>query len=116
MKYRVIKTRKSECQNLVIIFKGDKLIVGEKYNECEDWGDWYFCEVQNHIKGRVPKQVIKWLSRNEGEALANYFAKEMSVEVGELLIGTQALNGWIWCQNFSSQEEGWVPLENLVQI
>jgi hypothetical protein len=116
MKYQVIKKHKSENPNPVIIFKGDKLIIGEKYHECEDWDDWYFCETPNHIKGRVPKQVIKWLSSNEGEALANYFAKEMDVEEGDLLTGTKKLNGWVWCLNLSSQEAGWVPIENLVQI
>ena len=112
----MIKKHKSESPNPVIIFKGDKLIISGKYHEFEGWDDWYFCETPNQIRGRVPKQVIKRLSSNEGEALTNYFAKEMDVEEGDLLTGAKKLNGWVWCLNLSSQEEGWVPIENLVQI
>ncbi len=117
MEYQVIKRYKSECQNPIIIFKGDTFSIDEKYNDDWDgWDDWYFCETQEQIKGWVPKQVIKWLSNNEGEALANYFAKEMDVDEGELLTGIKELNGWVWCKNLSSKEEGWVPIKNLVRI
>ncbi len=115
--YRVIKKHETKLPNPIIIFKGDTFSVDEKYNEdWDNWDDWYFCETQNQGKGWVPKQVIKWLSSNEGEALTNYFANEINVDEGELLVGTKELNGWLWCQNLSSKEEGWVPVENLVQI
>ena len=116
MKYQVIKKHKSEFPNPIIITKGDKLIIGEKSDKHEAWNDWYFCETQDQIKGWVPKQIIKWLSDNEGEVLENYSAQEMDVDEGALLTGTKKLNGWIWCQNLSSKDEGWVPLENLVQV
>ena len=116
MKYQVIKRYKSEFSNPIIIFKGDRFTISKKYNGYGASDDWYFCETQNHIKGLVPKQVIKWLSDNEGEARVNYFAKEMDADEGEVLIGIKVLNGWIWCQKPSSKEEGWIPVENLVQI
>ncbi len=116
MKYQVIKMHRNEFPNPIIISKGDRLIIGEKSDEHEAWDDWCFCETQDQIKGWVPKQVIKWVSDSEGEALENYCAKEMDVNDGEILIGAKILNGWVWCQNPSSKEEGWVPVENLVQI
>lgn len=116
MKYQVIKEHRSEFPNPIIILKGDKLVIGEKSDEHEAWNDWYFCETRDQVKGWVPKQVIKWLKGNEGEALEDYTAKEMDVDEGEILSGTKILNGWIWCQNLSSKEEGWVPAENLIHI
>lgn len=116
MKYQVIKKHQSEFPNPIIFSKGERLIIGEKSDEREAWNDWYFCEAPNQIKGWVPKQVIKWLSDNEGEALEDYSAKEMDVDKGEILIGVKELNGWVWCQNSSSKEEGWVPVENLILV
>lgn len=107
---------KSEFPNPINFSKGDRLIIGEKSDEHEAWNDWYFCETQDRNNGWVPKQVIKWLGNNEGEALENYTAKEMDVDEGEVLIGIKVLNGWVWCQNPSSKEEGWVPLENLATL
>ena len=48
MKYQVIKTHQSEFPNPIMISKGERLIIGEKYDEHDAWNDWYFCETQNH--------------------------------------------------------------------
>ena len=116
MKYQVIKMHRSEFPDPIVIFKGDRLIIGEKYEGPESWNDWYFCETPSQTTGWVPRQVIKWLCDNQGEAQQHYSAKEMDVDEGEVLIGIRSLNGWIWCQHPVSKEEGWVPAENLVQI
>lgn len=116
MKYQVIKKHINEFPEPITIFKGDKLMIGEKSDAHEAWNDWYFCETQSQLTGWVPKQVIKFLKDNEGEVLENYTAKEMDVDEGEILIGERELNGWIWCKKDSSGEEGWIPSENLVHI
>ena len=116
MKYQVIEQHRSEFPNPIIVTKGDKLIVGEKSDENEIWNNWYLCETQHHVTGWVPGQIIKMLSDNEGEVLEDYSAKEMDVDVNDQLVGTRELNGWIWCQNLASNEEGWVPAENLKRI
>lgn len=116
MKYQVITAHRSEYPNPIMMTKGDKLIIGEKSDDNEIWNDWYLCEAPNHVTGWVPKQVITFFNDNEGEASEDYSAKELNVEEGEHLIATKELNGWVWCQNPSSKEEGWVPLENLTQI
>ena len=116
MKYQVIKMHRSEFPDPIVIFKGDSLIIGEKYEGPESWDNWFFCETLSQTRGWVPGQIIKWLQGNEGEAQQNYSAKEMDIEEGDILIGINHLNGWIWCQHPVSEEEGWVPAENLVQI
>ncbi len=115
MEYRVIKQHTSEFPNPMVISKGERLTVGEKSDDNEAWKGWYFCETQDQIKGWVPMQIIDWFNDHEGEARESYSAKEMDVNVGEVLTGTKELNGWIWCQHPDSKEEGWVPAENLVQ-
>ena len=113
-KYTVIKMHTSEFENPLMLSMGDRLIIGEKSDDYEAWDGWYFCETEKHSKGWVPEQIIKWLGDKEGEALEAYWAKEMNVEKGEVLMGSQILNGWVWCQRPSTKEEGWVPLENLL--
>lgn len=116
MKYQVIKKHINEFPNPITFSKGEKLLIGEKSDEHEAWDNWYFCETQDQLKGWVPGQIIKWLNDEEGEALENYYAKEMDVGEGEILMGERVLNGWVWCKNLTSNEEGWVPAENLTQI
>lgn len=115
MNYKVIKPHRSEFPNPITFSKGDTLSVGEKYEGDEDWEDWYYCETTSQIAGWVPKQIIRWISDGEGEALEDYTAKEMDVDEGDVLTGARVLNGWVWCQNHASKEEGWVPMENLVR-
>ena len=116
MKYQVIKRHQSEFPNPVIISRGEKLVIGEKYEENKAWNDWYFCETEDRNKGWVPKQVLQWLGGSVGEALEDYSARELNAEEGEVLAGSQALNGWIWCRNPASGEQGWVPVENLLPM
>lgn len=44
-----------------------------------------------------------------------YTARELDVRVGERLIASRNLNGWLWCSREDSAESGWVPQANLVQ-
>ena len=90
-------------------------MIGEKSDENEAWNDWFLCRTKDQVEGWVPVQIIGRLNGAEGEALEDYSAQEMDVEPGNVLNGTRELNGWIWCENLSSKEEGWVPAENLEQ-
>ena len=60
--------------------------------------------------------MLQWLGGSVGEALEDYSARELNAEEGEVLAGSQALNGWIWCRNPASGEQGWVPVENLLPM
>lgn len=51
-------------------------------------------------------------SANEGETgvtTVAYTTKEMTVAVGDTVIGYTELNGWIWCVRESDGQSGWVP-------
>jgi hypothetical protein len=116
MKYKVIKMHRSEYPNPIVISKGDRLMIGEKSDDHEAWEGWYFCQTLKGIQGWVPQQIIQWISEDQGEALDDYSAIEMDVDEGQVLTATKTLNGWVWCQNSDSKAQGWVPLENLIQI
>jgi hypothetical protein len=41
-----------------------------------------------------------------------YDANELSVDLGDEIIGELVESGWVWCHN-QKGERGWIPLECL---
>jgi len=112
-KYLVTQGHTSEYPEPITFSKGALLTVGEKYEGPENWSDWFFCDTSGQKGGWVPAQVIEINKGDTAYAREDYTARELNVQEGDLLLGSRALNGWVWCENPSSSESGWVPLENL---
>lgn len=115
-KYHVISPHVSEFPEPITFDKGTLLTIGEQYGGKVGWENWFFCSVPGQEPGWVPGQVIEFLGGSAGRALADYTARELNVEQGEVLFGKRALNGWLWCEKADDTEPGWVPLENLERI
>lgn len=113
MNYIVTKPHRSKYPNPIRLNKGDPLVIGEKDQGPEGWDGWFFCTTPGQAGGWVPQQVIERLADGTGRALEDYTARELDVDIGDILIGTRILNGWVWCEHASREEAGWVPLRNL---
>lgn len=114
-KYRVIKSRKTDSDNPIIVFKGEKLICVEESNEDADWAGWIFCKSENN-EGWVPKQIIN-RSGDIGFLLEDYDAREFDIEVDEFITMDKTLNGWIWgTKKDEPLTKGWVPLNHLEEV
>ena len=116
MKLIAITAHRSEYLEPIYFSKGTLLNIGEKYQGSENWDNWYFCKVDDGLEGWVPAQIIEWIDKHQGYAKADYTAKELNVDQGDLLFGTEQLNGWIWCKRTADEQFGWVPLEVVTQI
>jgi len=114
-KYLVIKDHTSEYPEPITFAKGDTLAVGEKYEGPESWDDWFFCDTPGQKGGWVPAQVIELITGKIAQAREDYTVRELNAREGDVLLGLRTLNGWVWCNNPSNSESGWVPLENLQQ-
>jgi hypothetical protein len=112
-RYIVLREHASEYPEPIAFAKGTSLIVGERYEGPEEWSDWVFCEAEGQQGGWVPAQIIEISGDNKARAREDYTAREMDVKVGEIVFGMRILNGWVWCENPSRGESGWVPLQNL---
>ena len=113
MNYIVIKKHETEYPNPIELKVGEKIIIGKEHEvtENENWKNWVYCtKVDNSNAGWVPKQIIDY---NNETALENYSAKELNVEVGTIVEGIKEMNGWLWSKNQSTNEIGWIPMENL---
>ncbi|MDV2682806.1 SH3 domain-containing protein [Alkalihalophilus lindianensis] len=114
--YLVLKQHTSNYPNPIKLLEGQKVLVGEKYEGKQEWENWVYCyTIDKCLEGWVPAQIIN-VHRNRGYIVEDYFAKELDVEVGELLTLHKELNGWFWVERTSNTEEGWIPKENVEKV
>ncbi|WP_411851333.1 hypothetical protein ACLB90_01720 [Stenotrophomonas sp. LGBM10] len=46
-------------------------------------------------------------------AREDYCARELDVDVGQVLDGDRIMNGWVWSEAADGRGSGWVPLRVL---
>lgn len=114
--YIVTKQHTSNYPNPIRLFKGQKVILGKKYEGNIDWNNWIYCYPKDkYLEGWVPTQIIH-IQGEQGLILEDYIAKELEINVGENLLKLKELNGWIWVKRITNSEEGWVPKENVKEV
>jgi len=110
MNYIVIEQHETKFPPITLT-AGEKVIIGEE--STGTWLNWIFCtKIDNSNAGWVPKQIIDYDSET---VLQDYSSKELNVSKGMMVEGIKELNGWLWSKNKSTNEIGWVPMENLKQ-
>ncbi|MBM1204809.1 ligand-binding protein SH3 [Pseudomonas fragi] len=87
---------------------GDRVSVGEQYDGPEGWDKWFLCSAPGQKAGWVPGQII-----DSGVVTQDYTARELEVVIGDRLIGTRQLNGWLWATRIADGVSGWVPLNKI---
>lgn len=105
----------SEFPNPITFAEGAPLTVGEAYRGNEGWDNWLFCSTPGQEPGWVPEQIIERLDDQHARARESYTARELDVQLGERLIASRSLNGWLWCTREAAAESGWVPQANLTE-
>lgn len=106
--YIVIKSRKSEMNNPIILSKGDTVICTEESDKEGDWPNWVYCK-KSSLEGWVPKQIIE-----NGIMLEDYNATEFDLERDEIIVSDKVLNGWILGHKKSEPHiKAWAPLNHL---
>lgn len=113
MHYEVVKEHRSNYPQPITLVKGDSVIVGERYAGVEGWNNWVFCTKLDHsAQGWVPEQLLQ-RDGELGVLTADYTAKELNVDIGDEVVSSKELNGWMWCEKLGDHATGWVPKENL---
>lgn len=110
MRYVALGQHRSEYPDPITFAQGAPLTVGEQYTGPEGWDNWYFCTTSGQSGGWVPGQIIERIDARQGRALRAYTARELDVDEGDELAGSEQLNGWMWCTRLSDGQSGWVPL------
>ncbi len=110
MKIRVIKNYVTKYNDPIILFEGDLVKLGEEEKQMK-WHGWIRASSENN-SGWIPKDIVDSKDGVTGIITAEYSAKKLSVNAGEVLTLIKELNGWLWVKNTVSGEEGWIPKEN----
>lgn len=115
IEYRVTHSRKPESDNPIVVCKGEQVICGEESNESGDWPGWILCK-NNKNSGWIPKQIID-RSGDNGIILDDYNAREFDIEVNEIIVMENTLNGWIWGYKKGNPNiKAWVPLNHVKKV
>jgi len=109
----VAAPHRSEYPNPITFEAGTHLTVGERFEGDPGWKDWFLCSATGQEAGWVPLQVLEFIRKDAAVALESYTARELEVDVGEVLESSRVLNGWAWCVRVSDNASGWVPLNKI---
>ncbi|HKJ26293.1 MAG TPA: SH3 domain-containing protein [Anaerolineales bacterium] len=109
--FKVIEDYKSPYPEPNVFQAGEKVQVGEKFEDDPEWQDWFWCEGENQQKAWVPKLYLQ-MDGHVGVFIQDYNALELTLQVGEILTGFEEVNGFCMAENENGQK-GWAPLKNL---
>lgn len=112
MFYCVIKEHIRSYDEPLCLKAGEVVNVGPRDIH---WPLWLWCTNTLGVGGWVPEQLLDGVTGSRARVSREYRSIELTVGRGELLEGIELLEGWVWCQN-DSEDEGWVPLENLEPV
>lgn len=90
---------------------GDRVRVGR---EDAEYPGWAWCSAAEGRESWVPLAILR-LEGEEGVALRDYFAFELTVGVGEVVEAREELAAWVWAAT-AAGVEGWVPRDCLAPV
>ena len=113
--YKVVKHYENSNTDPIELKIGDTVTLGERSEEDGQWANWIYC-ISNKTKkaGWEPTQILN-MNGEIGIAILDYTAQELTITTGEIIMGSEELNGWIGCWRESDGQTGWVP-KNCLEI
>jgi hypothetical protein len=116
VKFEIIEEHRSDNTKPIIIRKGTRVKVGERFNCNGNSPNWIYCySLDGNGEGWTPLQIVE-VESEYGTVLEDYSAKELEVQKGEIVEGSMELNGWIWCSKLNELESGWIPKEKTIGV
>ena len=112
VRYRVIQEHVRSYDKPLKLSAGERVMVNRRDTK---WVSWFWCTNLLGISGWVPESILGYRDASSAVVTVNYNSIELTVASGELVVGCHSFEGWIWCKK-GPNEEGWVPLENLLRV
>jgi hypothetical protein len=107
MRLIVIASHKTSYPNPIHFAPGDRLKLGRRDDQ---YPGWIWVTTPDGNEGWAPESLIRAETDRNGISLADYTAKELVTTVGEIVVSSHELNGWLWVQN-DRGDSGWIPKE-----
>jgi len=105
---RVIKGHKRTYDDPMHVKQGEVMRVTKRelWNDCYPW---LWCIATSGKEGWMPESFVE-VNGEQGIALRDYNAIELTVTIGDNLTIIDEANGWYWVQSVR-RSYGWVPLD-----
>ena len=110
MKVTVIEEHKSLFPNPIRLRKGEAVKVEKRDSQ---FAGWIWTITNDGHSGWAPEPLLE-ISGARAKAKEDYYAHELSTEIGEELTVYRELNEWYWVSN-SAGEYGWVPVRSVTK-
>jgi hypothetical protein len=106
-----VKDYRSPYPSPIVFQKGENVKVCHEFTDDPDWKNWVWCEGKDGKRAWVPKQYldvdgVDWVFN------INYNAMELSVQIGEILVVHEIINGFGVAEK-PNGTKGWVPMRNM---
>jgi len=105
---RVFKDYEASDPNPLVIKAGEKLWVGDTDTT---WPAFVRCRNAAANEGWVPDIYLN-SDGNDGVALVDYSAVELTVSSGEIIFLEEEVGGWYWART-ETGARGWIPAEHV---
>lgn len=121
-KYIVVEKWIESYENPAILKRDERVTIDLSVKDSDpEWMDWVWCITDSGMTGWVPVQILKVCETFPNELQTaivseDYSACELSVNKGDIVIGSKILNGWLWCKVENTDIEGWVPMRNIKSL
>jgi len=109
--YRIVSGHRATYPDPLKVHAGDALRAGDTD---EDNDAWAWCTGPSGKSGWMPRVYFEGDGEN-GTALRDYDAVELSVDAGEELTVYRKESGWVWARDAAGRL-GWVPLECVERV
>ena len=109
MKNRVTTPHTSAYPNPISFAAGDSLLLGVRDDE---YPGWIRATTADGNEGWAPEQAIELTADGSGIARGDYTARELDIELGEVVEVIREFNRWVWART-SDGREGWIPLATI---
>ena len=109
--FRCIKAYLTPYPDSILFYKGERVIVGERYDQDPAWEGWVRCRGEENQEAWIPLQYLQ-IQGAIGFLLQDYDARELSLNIDEVVLVFQIVNGFGMAEN-QAGDKGWVPLNRL---
>jgi uncharacterized protein YgiM (DUF1202 family) len=107
-KARVIAAYQSASPDPLMAKTEEELKIGGRD---ADWPGWIHCTDNRGKSGWVPDAYLD-VNGKSGRMKVDYWAGELSVDVGDELTVEKEESGWVWCVN-TAGVKGWIPSKQI---
>lgn len=118
-RYTVIEDWTQSYETPIQLKKEERVTIDLSVKDSDpEWANWVWCITDQGMTGWVPTQILNVCEVHSEEkqtaiVMEDYSAYELSVNRGDILLGSKCLNGWLWCRKENSTQQGWVPVRNV---